>query len=65
MRKTVMTAALAVAALGLAGCYESTDVTIHGKESSYKGSSDPLLAQQTSARVETLKKRFDLVQIDR
>lgn len=43
-RRVLMTAsALALAAL-LAGCYESTDVTIY-EPGEYKGADDPLLAK--------------------
>ncbi len=53
-----------VAAVGLGGCYESTDVTVH-KQGIYKGQKDPLLSQQGAARDESLKKRFQLVQVER
>ena len=55
---------LLVAAAGLSGCYESTDVTVH-EQGKYKGKTDPLLSQQGAARDESLKKRFQLVQLDR
>jgi hypothetical protein len=54
---------LAVAA-GLSGCYESADVTVY-EQGMYKGKKDPLLSQQGAAREESLKKRFQLVQLDR
>jgi hypothetical protein len=53
-----------VAAMGLGGCYESTDVTLH-EAGKYKGAKDPLLSQQVSSRTEALNKRFQLVQADR
>ena len=60
-----MVLALGVAAtLGLAGCWESSEVTLH-EAGKYKGTQDPLLNQQASARTESLQKRFQLVQADR
>ena len=53
-----------VMTLGLAGCWESSDVTLH-EAGKYKGGKDPLLSQQASSRVEALQKRFQLVQADR
>lgn len=53
-----------VATLGLAGCWEDTDVTVH-EAGKYKGDKDPLLSQQASSRAEALQKRFQLVQADR
>lgn len=50
--------------LGLTGCWESSDVTLH-EAGKYKGEQDPLLNQQVSSRTESLKKRFQLVQADR
>lgn len=60
----ILAIALVVAAAGLSGCYEDTDVTIH-EPGKYKGAQDPLLSQQASARDEALKKRFQIVQTDR
>ena len=57
-------AAAVVLAAGLAGCWDTTDVTVHNP-GEYKGPPDPLLAQSASARSETLSKRFQSVQIDR
>lgn len=54
----------AVVAAGLAGCWDSTEVTVHNP-GEYKGEKDPLLAQSASARTDALMKRFQLVQIDR
>ena len=48
----------------LSGCWESTDVTLH-EPGKYKGTEDPLLDPGATSRVETLRKRFDLVQTDR
>jgi len=56
-------AVLAAAAL-VAGCYETADVTVH-EPGEYKGNQDPLTKQQATARAEQLRKRFELVQIDR
>jgi hypothetical protein len=53
-----------VLATGLAGCWDSTEVTVHNP-GEYKGEQDPLLAQSASSRAETLTKRFQLVQADR
>ena len=60
----ILAASLVIAAAGLGGCYESTDVTIH-EPGEYKGAKDPLLSQQASARDEALNKRFQIVQTDR
>jgi outer membrane protein assembly factor BamE (lipoprotein component of BamABCDE complex) len=60
----VLAIAVVVAAAGLSGCWESSDVTIY-EQGVYKGKKDPLLQQQASAREEALKKRFELVQVDR
>ena len=57
-------AAAVVLAAGLAGCWDTTDVTVHNP-GEYKGPPDPLLAQSASARSETLSKRFQSVQVDR
>ena len=57
--------ALGVAAtLGLTGCWESSDVTVH-EAGKYMGAKDPLLSQQASSRAEALNKRFQIVQADR
>jgi hypothetical protein len=60
----ILAVALVIAAAGLSGCYEDADVTVH-EPGMYKGSTDPLLSQQASARDEALNKRFQLVQTDR
>lgn len=49
---------------GLAGCYESTEVTVF-EPGVYKGLQDPLLQTDAQARAESLKQRFTLVQTDR
>lgn len=49
---------------GLSGCWESTDVTLH-EPGKYRGTEDPLLEPGATSRVETLRKRFELVQTDR
>lgn len=65
MHMSKLTLALGLAAtLGLTGCWESSDVTLH-EAGEYKGTQDPLLNQQASSRTESLKKRFQLVQADR
>lgn len=61
--RTVIFCALVVASAALAGCYESSDVTVH-EPGQYKGTVDPLLAD-ASAREEALMKRFELIQTDR
>ncbi len=55
------TAALLAA---LAGCYESTDITVHSP-GVYKGAHDPLLDRPVAERSAALKKRFQLVQVER
>ena len=64
IRNVTRTAATVVLAAGLAGCWDSTEVTVHNP-GQYKGEPDPLLAQSASSRAETLTKRFQLVQVDR
>ena len=65
---TIHNATLAAAAVvlvaGLAGCWDSTEVTVHNP-GEYKGEADPLLAQPASTRAETLSKRFQAIQADR
>ncbi|MGA8258832.1 MAG: hypothetical protein WB783_01320 [Arenicellales bacterium] len=55
--------ALGLAVL-LAGCYRSSDVTIH-EPGVYKGNTDPLLKGDANARDAKLADRFNLVQKDR
>ncbi len=62
--KGLTAVAFLTVAVGLSGCYESTDVTVH-KQGIYKGQKDPLLSQQGAARAESLKKRVQLVQVER
>ncbi len=50
--------------VGLSGCWESTDITMH-EPGEYKGATDPLLQADAGARSEQLKERFQTVQIDR
>ena len=64
IKKATLTVAAVVLATGVAGCWDSTEVTVHNP-GEYKGAQDPLLAQSASARTETLMKRFQLVQVDR
>ncbi len=64
MKKMLFITVVLTAGLGLSGCWESSDVTIY-KAHQYKGSRDPLLSQNTASRVESLNKRFQLVQTDR
>jgi hypothetical protein len=63
-RNWVMLSALVLAVAGLSGCYESTEVKVY-KPGKYQGPKDPLLSQQPAAREAALKKRFELVQLDR
>ena len=63
-RNATLTAAAAVLAAGLAGCWDSTEVTVHNP-GEYKGEPDPLLAQSASTRADGLNKRFQSVQTDR
>lgn len=60
----ILAIAVVISAAGLSGCWEDSDVTIH-EPGKYKGMKDPLLTQQAAARDEALKKRFELVQVDR
>ena len=62
--KRVTLIALMASVAWLSGCYETADVTLH-EPGMYKGAADPLLKQQAAARVDALRKRFDLVQADR
>lgn len=63
MTRMIATVSLAAAALLLAGCYESPEVTLHEPQT-YKGAKDPLM-NNASERQEQLRKRFELVQLDR
>ena len=63
-KNATRTAAAVVLAAGLAGCWDSTDVTVHNP-GEYKGPPDPLLAQSASARAGTLNERFQRGQVDR
>ena len=63
-KNATRTAAAAVLAAGLAGCWDSTEVTVHNP-GEYKGPPDPLLAQSASARAGTLNERFQRGQVDR
>ena len=63
--KTIFWFLAAFVAAGLAGCYESPNVTMH-KPGVYKGDKDPLQEKQRSPAQQTkLRERFDLVQKDR
>ena len=64
IKNATFAAAAVVLAAGLAGCWDSTEVTVHNP-GQYKGEMDPLLAQSAPARTDALTKRFQLVQIDR
>ena len=62
--KATAVVVVVLAVSSLSGCYESSSVTL-AKQGVYKGKVDPLLSQQATAREEALKKRFQLVQVDR
>ena len=64
IHNATLAAAAVVLAAGLAGCWDSTEVTVHNP-GEYKGEADPLLAQAASTRAEALSKRFQAVQADR
>ena len=64
MKSTLLCALAVAVSLSLSGCWESSDITVHNA-GQYKGSRDPLLSQNTATRDEALKKRFQLVQLDR
>ena len=64
IKNATLTVAAVVLSAGLAGCWDSTEVTVHNP-GEYKGEADPLLAQSASTRTDTLTKRFQLVQVDR
>lgn len=63
MKKLVSTIALAATALLLSACYESTEVTRH-EPGVYKGGDDAQ-TQAAGNRQDALRKRFELVQLDR
>lgn len=48
----------------LAGCNQSTSVTMH-KPGIYKGANDPLLSANTEDRATALGERFTMGQLDR
>lgn len=57
--------AMVMAAVALAGCYESPDVTLY-KPGVYKGPVDPLVEKQRSPQQqESLLARFNQIQTDR
>lgn len=63
MKSTVILSAIIV--LGIAGCSDSSDVTLH-KPGVYKGAMDPLIEKQRSPQQqEKLVARFNQVQTDR
>ncbi len=55
---------VAMATALLAGCWDSTEVTMH-RPGEYMGKSDPLLRQSATTRTDTLSERFETVQTDR
>ena len=65
MPKSMLAGFAVAGTLLLAGCAESTDVTLH-KPGVYKGPADPLVEKQRSpAQQEALLARFNSVQTDR
>ena len=64
LKKKITFVLSCVALLGLSGCWESSDITVH-EAGKYKGAKDPMLATSGASRAEGLEKRFQLVQVDR
>ncbi len=62
--KTLVSTMAGLTLLFLGGCYESPNVTTY-EPGVYKGPKDPLMMGKADQRAETLKKRFELVQMDR
>ncbi len=63
--KSTMAGTLTAAFILLAGCSQSSDVTLH-KPGVYKGPTDPLIELQKSPKQqEALLTRFNQVQTDR
>ena len=60
----IKTILIGITIVGLAGCYEPADVTVH-EPGVYKGSKDPLLNTDAKERDEKLMARFNQVQRDR
>ena len=60
----VKTIVIGTFVLGLAGCYEPADVTVH-QPGVYKGTEDPLMSTDAAKRKEELIVRFNQVQRDR
>jgi len=63
-RSAIAAAVIVAGAMGLAGCYETDEVTLHAP-GQYKGPKDPLVEGKAPASDETLRKRFQAVQTDR
>ncbi len=64
MRKPLLLVIGVALATALSACYESPKVALH-EPGVYKGKEDPLLKGQGEQRQENLRKRFDMVQLDR
>lgn len=64
MGRRIVLVAMMAAVVGVSGCYESSEVKVH-EPGKYMGSKDQLAGQQASSREEQLRKRFQLVQVDR
>lgn len=65
MRLTALVLVGTIVPLGLVGCSNSDDVTLH-KPGVYKGPVDPLIEKQRSAeQQEKLIARFNQIQTDR
>lgn len=65
MKSAILSAAVVFLGFALAGCSDSTDVTLH-KPGVYKGSVDPLIEKQRSPQQqERLVARFNQIQTDR
>ena len=58
--------AIIAGAAALSGCWDTSDEVVLHEAGDYKGMNDPLLdSKATAEREDALKKRFQLVQIDR
>ncbi len=64
-KRMSMVLLLSALALGVGGCYQSPDVSLH-EPGVYKGRKDPLLALEgSSEQQQRLLDRFNMVQTDR
>ncbi|MEJ2344551.1 MAG: hypothetical protein P8076_03390 [Gammaproteobacteria bacterium] len=64
-RRVALTVLAAITTAGVAGCYQSPDVSMH-EPGVYKGGRDPLQAlEKKPEQQKKLQERFNLVQVDR